>query len=511
MRPKVPISCRAHADRPAGLAPAGDHRRRRAGSPSAARAGTSGSASLVDDPRFARQSDRRRYRRILRTSKTVTMAVEPAQIITGRVTYADTGKPAPHAARRDCDPTATAARPGPATSRPTPRGGSAPIPGRPIAISVTVFAPERAALSERLAEVSTGPRGRSSSPLDLALPRGVLIRGKVTEEGSGKPVAGARIGYISNPDRDPARRAPGTAARRPPADGSFQLGVVPGPGYLIVLGPSDDYVLQRDRPAHGPDGPAGRPPAVRPRLHRARPETGQREPGRHVALRPGADREGPGRRAGRPAGPGCLVISRVILQPTWIAWLFWTVALPRHRARRPLRGARPGRRRRGPRLLPRARHKLGRPRCFSGKSAAGGPVTVRLEPCGAARARLVDPAGKPVARSRDTYRSHMTMMVVTPGRSSGRATTRPTWIAWRPIRTSSPGSTRSTTRKGLVSDAQGRARPPGADPGRDVSHLRRHDGDGGRTPRLRKEFTVKPGETLDLGDILIEKPRPDGA
>ncbi len=29
-------------------------------------------------------------------------------------------------------------------------------------------------------------------------------------------------------------------------------------------------------------------------------------------------------------------------------------------------------------------------------------------------------------------------------------------------------------------------------------------------PKVRKEFKVKPGETLDLGDILIEKPPAPG-
>ena len=87
------------------------------------------------------------------------------------------------------------------------------------------------------------PKGAVEYPIDLALPRGVVIRGKVTEEGSGKPVAGARISFGTRRKAEGQSGAlNGRAASG--SDGSFQIAVLPSPGYLVVLGPSEDYVLR---------------------------------------------------------------------------------------------------------------------------------------------------------------------------------------------------------------------------------------------------------------------------
>ena len=58
-----------------------------------------------------------------------------------------------------------------------------------------------------------------------------------------------------------------------------------------------------------------------------------------------------------------------------------------------------------------------------------------------------------------------------------------------------------------VSDAHGRIAFPALIPGAtyrisDYSMI----GDSKRSIHVRKEFTVRPGETLDLGDVVIEKP-----
>ena len=70
----------------------------------------------------------------------------------------------------------------------------------------------------------------------------MLIRGKVAEEGTGRPVAGASIQFF------PAKRAEGRsstasdASVTSKADGSFQLAVPPGKGHLMVVGPTLDYI-----------------------------------------------------------------------------------------------------------------------------------------------------------------------------------------------------------------------------------------------------------------------------
>jgi hypothetical protein len=59
----------------------------------------------------------------------------------------------------------------------------------------------------------------------------------------------------------------------------------------------------------------------------------------------------------------------------------------------------------------------------------------------------------------------------------------------------------------LAPDADGRIALPVLIPGATYRMIDYTTPVGGQTgPAIRKEFTVKPGETLDLGDIRMEKP-----
>ena len=126
-------------------------------------------------------------------SKPMTAALAPSQIVTGRVTYADTGEPVPHA------PLGVMAGRGRVRHcrRFRDRRRRA-VPRQFLAVGphlhrLGLFRPTGSLTSSASGEPRRGPRGRVEQSLDLALPRGVLIHGKVTEEGSGKPVPGATV------------------------------------------------------------------------------------------------------------------------------------------------------------------------------------------------------------------------------------------------------------------------------------------------------------------------------
>jgi hypothetical protein len=95
------------------------------------------------------------------------------------------------------------------------------------------------------------PRGKVRHEVTITLPRGVRVRGKVTEASSGKPVAGAVIQYYpyaNNPANHYTTlswRVGGTERVRTGKDGTFEATVFPGRGNILVKGPSPDYVLQR--------------------------------------------------------------------------------------------------------------------------------------------------------------------------------------------------------------------------------------------------------------------------
>ena len=231
------------------------------------------------------------------------------------------------------------------------------------------------------------------------MPRGIAVRGKVTEEGSGKPIAGAALTFLPAPadevTMDRARARPGYTA----SDGSFQLGALPGPGTLFATGPSDDFVLQ----AIGkPLFDNGRPPGLSTYSHA----------NMALDLKPGVDRND----IHLTLRPGVTVTGQVVGpddRPVRDAWIFSQIIM------RPMGGSKVwhgGYHNNSARdghfeihgLAPdvpvavhflEPRRKLGATAVFSGQSAAAGPVKVRLEPCATARARIVNPGGEPFVGS----------------------------------------------------------------------------------------------------------------
>jgi hypothetical protein len=452
----------------------------------------------VTDPRFAMQMIELETD-YLPGAKSLTFALQPARVLVGRITGAGTGEPVPDTLVR----VTSGNRLGSSASTEFLTDAEGRFRGNsPTGDQVSVQAlPPKGQPYLSASERFTWPKGAVEHPLDLALPQGVDVLVKVTEKGTGTPIANAAVRYFLDPREDRFDRF-GTAPSRTGPDGSFRFTTAPRQVHLVIQAPGDDYVLQEigDRMGfeHQPDG-------LRYFAHAHAlidPKPGATREVVDVALRRGVTIKG------RVVGPDD--------RPVESAWIVKRATL----------GLSPGSliRRLGffhDTLYDGAfelhgmnldgdlvffldpRRGLGATANLPVNPAAVGPSTIRLESCGLARARLVDPGGKPVAGYRDPC---LIMLLLTPGAPFGPV--RENRRAFFPDEAFLGRVDPSHSPENLVSDGQGRITFPALIPGATYRIIDRTTERNPSGPQLRKEFTVKPGEALDLGDIRIEKPLP---
>jgi hypothetical protein len=430
-------------------------------------------------------------------AKSVIMALQPARIFTGLVTYADTGKPVP-GARVHVAAGGTGQRGFRSTRFQTGADGrfrANPSPGDLFVVAASPPAGQQYLATSRRIE---WPKGAAEQSVDLALPRGVPIHGKVTEEGSKAPIAGAWVIFV--PHSAPGANAnSGSGQAETKADGSFELAVGPGAGYLAVQGPSEDYVLREIGNREFFEGLPGGRALYSHSFIACAPKSGGAGLEVQVALRRGKTV------SGRIVGPDdqpvldTWIIGRAALGPSSTAWRRWA-------------GIHHGNAQSGrfelhgldldteiPVYFFQPKRKIGAVAHLSGKSAAAGPVTIRLEPCGTAIARLVDAGNKPVAGYHDQYMISMIVRFGPDPAGGGPAVANALLSESGFLATIDPINYPVPPQ----SDALGQITFPALIPGANYRIVVRNP----PAAPVHQDFTVKPGEATALGDILIGKPQ----
>jgi RNA polymerase sigma factor (sigma-70 family) len=463
----------------------------------------------------------------------VTLSAAAALLIEGTVTDAETGRPLPGArvhidvagggfsgnfstpadwkGRRGLTGQGYAPFSWPTTSSPAVRGQTddkgrfrlRPFLSREFVL--TVSAPDGQPYLG-MKKTLTWPRGAVQQELPVALPRGVFVRGKVTEAGSGNPVAQARVDFWSKDFKSASdtfsRKAEGVLRPAPgktDAAGQVQMIVPHGRAHLLINGPTPEYLLKRiaaeelgvaqtrlppmrehDEKHYYPDEwlaldlPAGAEP-VQPvvALRRAPLLKGR-------VLNPD----------GQPAAQVRLFQGQAPfaeLTHGYFAHKYEVRAgafeLPFRNPDSPLHL-----------LFLDAANGRGAVAAFTDRQAGGAPVTVRLAPCGVATARFLDAQGNPLA----DYRPLLCLSLPAQAYSSPKDLERlaspregydAVWVA--NVDPQHYGD-------GPRTDAQGRITFPALVPGA-TYRIVLFDG-------TAKDFRVEEGQTVELGDLTIKEP-----
>jgi RNA polymerase sigma factor (sigma-70 family) len=207
------------------------------------------------DPRYERKDDWFVNTGDKKESENLRLVLAPGRFVEGRLLYEDTGKPVANARLIFANPIVAAK-----TDEQGRFKVSLYLPredgfGNGNDIGVHAF-PHPGEPYLNTFQGIDFPKGVVRREIEVKLPRGVLVRGTVTEAASGKPIAGA---YVTH---DGLREIHAVSA----ADGSYHLGVPAGSGHLLITHPSNEFIPQVVGSAGGgsgkpiPDGkPAGDP------------------------------------------------------------------------------------------------------------------------------------------------------------------------------------------------------------------------------------------------------------
>ena len=131
-------------------------------------------------------------------SKLVTEALEPAKVVTGRVTDAETGKPVPHAQLRFVAMGAIIQQQRLYRATRFEADGDGRFARTRRVASFQIFAsPPDVKTYLQTRKTIDWPKGAVEQTVDLALDRGAAIRGTVVEEGTGRAVAGAAVTFMA--------------------------------------------------------------------------------------------------------------------------------------------------------------------------------------------------------------------------------------------------------------------------------------------------------------------------
>jgi RNA polymerase sigma factor (sigma-70 family) len=379
----------------------------------------------------------------------------PPELITGRVTFKDTGKPAAGVTVRTRGSKTTADAEGRfrlKTAWPPPE--TAPYSGGPVSAWVSAEAPAGTAYLGT--QVHTGPgrfprRDGTLGPylpvnVEIALPRGALLRGRVVEAGTKKGVPGATVSFTSAYQ---ATSGP---------DGAFSLTVPARSGQLIAAAARADYVPVAVKAGFNQFAHAAVPVEIK-----AGTETKDVE----VPLRRGVVVKG--KLTGPDGQPvrGAVLISRLTTRAATLHW--GEIQAVPVAAEFELGGCDPEKP--FPAVFFQEQKGWGALVQVSGKQADK-PLEVRLQPCGSAKARYLGAGGRPVA-------GRLTSADVRLMLAAGDAAFWGGFVQ------------HSNVRQDWHTDAEGRVTWRGLVPG---ATYRVHN----------REFTARPGEVLDLGDVMVD-------